>query len=219
MAPLRIKICGVKTPDILDHVIARGGDMVGFMHYEKSPRHLGFPAIAELVRHAGDAIETVMVLVDPDNDTIAAAAGTGVRWLQLHGSEPKGRVADIRERSGLKIIKALPIGGSADVRKVPAYRPVSDLLILDARPPEDASRPGGLGRVFDWTLLETLDRKLPFMLSAGLTIDNVGHAVKTVRPFGLDVSSGLEREKGVKDKGLITEFIARARTAENEIFK
>lgn len=217
MAPLRIKICGVKTPDILDHVMAEGADMVGFMHFENSPRHLDFPAIAALVRQAGDAIETVIVLVDPDNDTVAAAAATGVKYLQLHGSEPKGRVADIRERSGLKIIKALPIGDAADVRKVPAYRPVSDLLILDAKPPSNASRPGGLGKVFDWTLLESLDRKLPFMLSAGLTIDNVAHAVKTVRPFGLDVSSGLERDKGVKDAGLITQFIARARAAENEI--
>ena len=208
-----IKICGVKTPDILDHVIAEGADMVGFVHFEKSPRHLPFDKIASLVAQAGDRIETVILLVDPDNDTVAAAVETGARWLQLHGSEPKGRLADIRERSGLKIIKALPIGDRNDVRQVSAYRPVSDRLILDARPPKGASRPGGLGTVFDWSLLESLDPAVRFMLSAGLDSDNVARAVKTLKPFGLDVSSGVERKKGVKDAGLITRFIASARAA------
>jgi phosphoribosylanthranilate isomerase len=208
-----IKICGVKTPDILDHVIAQGADMIGFVHFEKSPRHIPFDTIAGLVAQAGDRIETVILLVDPDNDTVAAAVETGAQWLQLHGSEPKGRVADIRERSGLKIIKALPIGDKNDVRQVPFYRPVSDRLILDARPPKNATRPGGLGMVFDWSLLESLDPAVRFMLSAGLDSDNVARAVKTLKPFGLDVSSGVEREKGVKDAGLISRFIASARAA------
>ena len=208
-----IKICGVKTPDILEHVIAEGADMVGFVHFEKSPRHLPFADITDLVAQAGERIETTILLVDPDNDTVTAAVDTGAKWLQLHGSEPKGRVADIRERSGLKIIKALPIGDKNDVRQVPAYRPVSDRLILDARPPKDATRPGGLGTVFDWSLLESLDPAVRFMLSAGLDSDNVARAVKTLKPFGLDVSSGVEREKGVKDAGLISLFISRAREA------
>ena len=211
-API-IKICGVKTPDILDHVIAQGADMVGFVHFAKSPRHLDFHAIEKLIARAGNRIETVILLVDPDNETVAAAADTGAQWLQLHGSEPKGRVADIRERSGLKIIKALPIGEEKDVRLVAPYRTVSDRLILDAKPPKSATRPGGLGAVFDWTLLEALDPALPFMLSGGLTIDNVSQAVRTVHPFGLDVSSGVEIEKGVKDAGLITAFMSRARDA------
>lgn len=211
-API-IKICGVKTPEILDHVIAQGTDMVGFVHFAKSPRHLDFDAIEKLIARAGNRIETAILLVDPDNDTVAAAANTGVKWLQLHGSEPKGRVADIRERSGLKIIKALPIGDEKDVKLVAPYRTVSDRLILDAKPPKSATRPGGLGTTFDWTLLEGLDRSLPFMLSGGLTIDNVSQAIRTVRPFGLDLSSGVEREKGVKDAGLITAFISRVREA------
>ena len=211
-API-IKICGVKTPDILDHVIAQGADMVGFVHFAKSPRHLSFDEITGLVSRAGNQIETAILLVDPDNDTVAAAADTGAQWLQLHGSENKMRTADIRERSGLRIIKALPVGDEKDVRFAPTFRTVSDRLILDAKPPRDATRPGGLGKTFDWTLLEGLDRSLPFMLSGGLTIDNVSQAVRTVRPFGLDVSSGVEREKGVKDAGLITAFMSRAREA------
>lgn len=208
-----IKICGVKTPDILEHVIAEGAEMVGFVHFEKSPRHLPFQEISALVAQAGDRIETVILLVDPDNDTIAAAVETGTRWLQLHGSEPKGRVADIRERSGLKIIKALPIADRNDVRQVPFFRPVSDRLILDAKPPKGASRPGGLGTPFDWSLLETLDPGIAFMLSGGLDVDNVAEAVRTIRPYGIDVSSGVEREKGVKDAALISAFIKSARAA------
>lgn len=211
-API-IKICGVSTPDILDHVIAQGADMVGFVHFAKSPRHLPFNEIANLVSRAGNRIETAILLVDPDNDTVAAAADTGVHWLQLHGSENKMRTADIRERSGLKIIKALPVGDEKDIRFAPTFRTVSDRLILDAKPPKDATRPGGLGKTFDWMLLEGLDRSLPFMLSGGLTIDNVSQAVRTVRPFGLDVSSGVEREKGIKDADLITAFMSRAREA------
>lgn len=212
-----IKICGVTSAGLLDHVMAEGADMVGLVHFSKSPRHLPFDEIASLVSRAGTDIETVILLVDPDNDTIAQASDTGAGWLQLHGSEPKGRVADIRERSGLKIIKALPIGDKADVQKVPAYRPVSDRLILDAKPPKQASRPGGLGAVFDWTLLNALDPSVPFMLSGGLDVDNVAQAVGEVRPLGLDVSSGVEVEKGVKDKALISRFIANARAAARSV--
>lgn len=208
-----IKICGVKTPDILDHVIAEGADMVGFVHFAKSPRHLELSEIEALISRAAGQIESVILLVDPDNDTVAAAAQTGAQWLQLHGTENKMRTADIRERSGLKIIKALPIGDEKDVRFVPTFRTVSDRLILDAKPPKDASRPGGLGRTFDWSLLESLDPSLPFMLSGGLDTNNLSQALSAVRPLGLDVSSGVEREKGVKDAALISAFISRAREA------
>lgn len=213
-----IKICGVSTPDILDHVIAEGADMVGFVHFAKSPRHLDFPAIARLVEMAGERIDTVILLVDPDNDTVAAAAATGARWLQLHGTESKVRTADIRERSGRRIIKALPVGERGDLRIVPAYRPVTDMLILDAKPPRGANRPGGLGQAFDWDLLKALDPSVPFMLSGGLTPESAKLAALSVRPHGYDVSSGVESAPGVKDKGLISRFIAtiRAASARNE---
>ncbi len=211
-----IKICGVKTAAILDHVIAEGADMVGFVHFAKSPRHLKFRQIAELAGRARGQIETVVLLVEPDNDTVAQAADAGLDWIQLHGAEPKGRVADIRERSGLKILKALPVGDAADVRKIAPFRPVADRLLLDAKPPKDASRPGGLGQTFDWSLLEALDPAIPFMLSGGLDIDNVAEAIARVNPFGLDVSSGVEKTKGEKDAALITRFIARARAAASQ---
>lgn len=208
-----VKICGVKTPDILDHVIAQGADMVGFVHFPASPRHLPLPEIAALADRARGRIATVILLVDPDDSLADAAAATGVDWLQMHGHESPDRVAAVRARSGKLVLKALPIGNAQDVAAVPAHAGVADRLILDARPPRDATRPGGLGTMFDWGLLNALDPRIPFMLSGGLDTDSVAGAVAALKPFGLDVSSGVEREKGVKDKALIARFIAAARAA------
>lgn len=214
--PPLIKICGVKTPDILDHVIAERAGMVGFVNFAKSPRHLDLSAIADLVTRAADRIEPVVLLVDPDDALAMAAAATGAGWLQLHGRETPDRVAAIKAMTGRKIIKAVPVGGPEDIAAVKQYAAVADRLILDARPPAGATRPGGLGETFDWSLLAGLDRDIAFMLSGGLTVDNVARAVRETKPFGLDISSGVERERGVKDKGLISAFIANARAAARE---
>jgi phosphoribosylanthranilate isomerase len=214
-----IKICGVKTPDILNHVIAEGADMVGFVHFEKSPRHIPIDVIAGLSDMVSGRIETAILLVDPDDTRIKAAASTGADWLQLHGKESLERVAAIRAATGKKIIKALPVGGPEDIAVIPSYAAIADRLILDAKPPKDATRPGGLGEVFDWSLLAGLDRDITFMLSGGLTIDNVARAMREISPFGLDLSSGVERERGVKDAGLISAFIAKVRATARELEK
>lgn len=211
--PLIIKICGIRTADILEHAIGAGADMVGFVHFPKSPRHLELAEIAALAKTARGRVETAILLVDPDDAMVEAAIGTGVDWLQLHGHETAARVAEIRAATGAKILKALPVGGPEDVAAIPAFARIADRVLLDARPPENATRPGGLGAVFDWSLLESLDRSIPFMLSGGLDIDNVVRAIREVRPLSLDVSSGVERDRGVKDADLITIFIARARAA------
>lgn len=211
-----IKICGIKTPEILEHVIAEGAEMVGFNAFPKSPRYLDFSTISGLAAQAGDRIGTVVLLVDPDDELVEAAVATGAGWLQFHGRETPTRLAAIRARTGKKIIKALAVGGPDDVAAIPAYAAVADRLILDAKPPADATRPGGLGETFDWTLLAGLDRSIPFMLSGGLDADNVKRAVREVSPLGLDVASGVEREKGVKDPGLISAFIANVRAAARE---
>ncbi len=206
-----IKICGIKTPEILDHVIAARADMVGFNTFGKSPRYIDFPTISSLVERAGNRIESVVLLVDPDDAVVESAAASGAGWLQLHGHETPERLASIKAATGKKVIKALPIGSSEDVAAVARYASLADGLILDAKPPKDATRPGGLGHVFDWTLLNALDPGISFMLSGGLTVDNVAQAVSQIRPFGLDVASGVESEKGVKDPALISRFIANAK--------
>lgn len=214
---LVIKICGIKTRAMAEHAIAQGADMVGLVNFEKSPRHIPLETISALAGALAGRIETTILLVDPDDAALDKAAATGVNWLQLHGHESVERVVAAKARTGMKILKALPVGTAADVARIPDYHAVADRLILDAKPPRDATRPGGLGAVFDWTLLETLDRSIPFMLSGGLTIDNVVSAVEMVRPFGLDVSSGVERTKGEKDAGLISAFISRARAAQGGV--
>jgi phosphoribosylanthranilate isomerase len=213
-SPLIIKICGIKTPDILEAAIEAGTDMVGFMHFVRSPRHVSIEEVASLISEARGRVETCVVLVNPDNSCVAEVAALGPDWIQLHGPETPHRVAAIRAEAGVEIMKALPIGSAEDVAHVASFVEVADRILLDAKPPKGAERPGGLGETFDWTLLKALDPELEFMLSGGLTPDNVAAAIKTVRPFAVDVSSGVETAPGVKDARLIQAFIRNARAAQ-----
>jgi phosphoribosylanthranilate isomerase len=211
--PLIIKICGVKTLDILDTAITAGADMVGFMHFPRSPRHVGIEQLGELISAARGRIESCVVLVNPDNSCVAEVAALGPDWIQLHGPETPHRVEIIRADVGVEIIKALPIGGPEDLAQVAGYAEVADRILLDAKPPKGAERPGGLGHTFDWDLLKALDPSIPFMLSGGLTPANVAEAIRQVAPMGIDVSSGVERAPGVKDRRLVESFIRNARAA------
>lgn len=211
--PLIVKICGIKTLDILEATIAAGADMVGFMHFARSPRHVSVEQIADLISSARGRIETCVVLVNPDNSCVAEIAALGPDWIQLHGPETPHRVEAIRAEAGVEIMKALPIGSAEDVAHIADFAGVADRILLDAKPPKGADRPGGLGETFDWSLLEGLDPSIPFMLSGGLTPQTVADAVLTLRPFGVDVSSGVETAPGVKDKRLIEAFIRNARAA------
>lgn len=211
--PLIIKICGIKTPEILDATIAAGADMVGFMHFPRSPRHANIEQIGTLISQARGRIQTCVVLVNPDNSSVAEIAALGPDWIQLHGPETPHRVEAIRAEAGVEIMKVLPIGSAEDVAHVADFLEVADRILLDAKPPKGADRPGGLGETFDWSLLKALDPSIPFMLSGGLTPQTVADAIKTVRPFGVDVSSGVESAPGIKDKRLIEAFIRNARAA------
>ena len=211
--PLIIKICGIRTSAILEATIEAGADMVGFVHFPRSPRHLDIDALGQLISEARGRVETSVLLVNPDNTLVALVAALGPDRIQLHGAESPHRVEAIRGEAGLAIIKAVPIGTAEDVAAVAGFTEVADRILLDAKPPKHADRPGGLGERFDWTLLKALDPELPFMLSGGLTPDNVGEAMQAVRPFGVDVSSGVESAPGQKDIGLIRAFIDNARAA------
>jgi phosphoribosylanthranilate isomerase len=211
--PLIIKICGIKSEAILDAAIEAGADMVGFMHFQRSPRHLELDPIGELISLARGRVETCVVLVNPDNTLVAQVAALGPDWIQLHGPETPHRVEAIRDEAGIAILKACSIGSPEDVAAVAGFAECADRLLLDTKAPKEATRPGGTGQTFDWSLLKALDPALSFMLSGGLTPDNVATAIAAVRPFGVDVSSGVETAPGVKDARLVRTFIERARAA------
>jgi phosphoribosylanthranilate isomerase len=213
--PLVVKICGLKTAETMDAALAAGADMVGLVQFPASPRHLDAAAAAALADRARGRAEIVLLTVDADDAALAGLIET-IRpgWLQLHGRESPERVAAVRRRFGLPVMKALGVREAADLAVVPAHAAVADRLLFDAKPPRDATRPGGNGLAFDWRLLAALDPAVPFMLSGGLGPETVAEAVRLVRPFGVDVSSGVERAPGEKDTGLITAFVRAARAAE-----
>ena len=211
--PLIIKICGIKTPALLEAAIESGADMVGFMHFERSPRYVDLETLQELISVARGRIETCVVLVNPDNSTVMEVAALSPDWIQLHGPETPHRVAAIRDEAGIAILKAVSIGSADDVAGVGQFAEVADRLLLDAKAPKGADRSGGNGVTFDWSLLKALDPALGFMLSGGLTPDTVGDAIRQVRPMGVDVSSGVETAPGVKSAALIRSFSAKAREA------
>jgi phosphoribosylanthranilate isomerase len=211
--PLVIKICGIKSEAILDAAIEAGADMVGFMHFPRSSRHLELDPIGELISLARGRADTCVILVNPDNTLVAQVAALGPDWIQLHGPETPHRVEAIRDEAGIAILKACSIGTAEDVAAVASFAECADRLLLDAKAPKEATRPGGLGQTIDWSLLKALDPALSFMLSGGLTPDNVAAAIAAVHPFGVDVSSGVETAPGVKDARLVRSFIERARAA------
>jgi phosphoribosylanthranilate isomerase len=211
--PTIIKICGIKTSPMLEATIEAGADMVGFVHFARSPRHCSIEEIAQLISEARGRIETCVLLVNPDNSCVAEVAALGPDWIQLHGPESPHRVEAIRAEAGVEIIKAVPIGSADDVAHIAGFADVADRILLDAKPPKGADRPGGLGQGFDWSLLSGLDPAIPFMLSGGLTPQTVADAIRTMRPMGVDVSSGVETGPGIKDKRLIEAFIRNARAA------
>ncbi|KKB10666.1 N-(5'-phosphoribosyl)anthranilate isomerase [Devosia geojensis] len=210
---LTVKICGIKTPEILEAAIAAGADIVGFMHFPRSPRHVSIEEIGSLISEARGRVETCVILVNPDNSCVAEVAALGPDWLQLHGPETPHRVEAIRAEAGVEIMKALPIGSPEDVAAVADFVDVADRILLDAKPSKGADRPGGLGETFDWSLVKALDPRVSFLLSGGLTPDNVAAAIAATKPFGVDVSSGVESAPGVKDVRLIEAFIRNARAA------
>jgi len=207
-----VKICGLKTPEALDVALEAGADMVGFVFFPPSPRHVGLAAAAELGRRVGDRARKVALIVDAD-DVLLKSITDALRpdLLQLHGAETPARIQAIKARFGLPVMKAIAVEARADLAAVKLYDTVADRLLFDARAPREATRPGGLGKPFDWHLLEELDLAVPYMLSGGLDPDNVAAALRITSAPGVDVSSGVERAPGEKDHDKIRAFIRAAR--------
>jgi phosphoribosylanthranilate isomerase len=212
---LIVKICGLSTRETLDAALEAGADMVGFVFFPPSPRHLSLEAARDLGRQVKRRASKVALTVDADDAVLANIVETlQPDLLQLHGRETVARLRDIKQKFGLPVMKAIPVETPADLATLPGYAAVADRILFDARAPKDATRPGGLGAVFDWHVLEGLDLKLPFMVSGGLHAGNVAEAVRVTRAGGVDVSSGVESAPGVKDVEMIRAFIRAARATE-----
>ena len=212
---LIVKICGLSTRETLDAALQAGADMVGFVFFPRSPRHLGLEQARELGRLAKGRAVKVALTVDADDATLGNIVEVlRPDILQLHGNETVARLRDIKQKFGLPVMKALAVETAADLAALPGYAAVADRILFDARAPKAATRPGGLGAVFDWHVLENLKLELPFMVSGGLTSENVAEAVRVSRAGGVDVSSGVERALGVKDVGMIGAFVQAARAVD-----
>jgi phosphoribosylanthranilate isomerase len=208
----KVKICGLKTDAALEAALAGGADYVGLVFFPASPRHVTPAAAKALADKARGRAGIVSLLVDPDDaliDTVIAAVAPDL--LQLHGQETPARAADIRRRWGTPIMKAIRVETSQDARVALAYREAVDLILFDARPPEDSTRPGGNGAPFDWRTLLGVKDQVPFVLSGGLTPDNVAEAIRATAAPAVDVSSGVERRPGEKDPELIRRFLRAAK--------
>jgi phosphoribosylanthranilate isomerase len=210
--PVKVKICGVRTREIVDTAVDAGADYVGLVFFPKSPRHIAPEAARPLAELALGRIETVAVLVDPDDalvDEILATVRPSL--LQLHGSEPPERAAAIKSRSGLRVIKAIGVATADDVGKASAYWGIADMILFDTKAPAGSDLPGGHGLTFDWHALAGPSVERPFALSGGLDPDNVWEALVATSADMVDVSSGVERAPGVKDPDLLRRFIQAAK--------
>ncbi len=211
---LLVKICGLKTPDALDAALEAGADLVGFVFFAPSPRHVSYEAARELGQRVEGRAAKVALTVDADDATFERiVAELSPDMLQLHGRESPEQVRVLKKKFDLPVMKAIPVQTADDLGAVAAYSKIADRLLFDARAPRHATRPGGLGKAFDWTLLQNLDPGLPFMLSGGLDADNVAEALRITRAPGVDVSSGVERAPGEKDPDKIRIFVRAARAA------
>lgn len=210
--PTLVKICGLSSPETLLATIVAGADMAGFVFFEKSPRHIDLETARTLGLMAQGRIAKAALTVDADDAALEEIVDAlAPDMLQLHGHESPARVAAVKARFGLPVIKAIGVAAAADVEAAKAYEGVADILLFDAKPAPDAAVPGGAGVAFDWNLLRNIGAA-KWMLSGGLGPENVAEAIRRTGAKAVDVSSGVERERGVKDPTKIKAFLAAVRT-------
>jgi phosphoribosylanthranilate isomerase len=209
-----VKICGLSTGPTLDAALDAGADMVGFVFFSKSPRHVDWGTARALGRQVQGRAKIVALSVDADDDTLKRIVDAlSPDLMQLHGSETPARVKEIGERFGRPTMKAIGVATRADLAQAEAYEGVADLLLIDAKPLKGAALPGGNGRPFDWDLTRNFHAPMPWLLSGGLDPETVGAAIALSGARGVDVSSGVESAPGVKDPAKIRAFVAAARRA------
>ena len=209
---VRVKICGLTRPEHVRAAAEAGAAYVGFVFFPKSPRHLEIPQARDLALEAPFGLAKVALSVDAtDAELDAIVKAVPLDMLQLHGQESPARVADLRARYGLPVMKALGVAEAADLDRIPAYEAVADQLLIDAKAPKGAALPGGNGLAFDWRLIAGRAWERPWMLAGGLTPENVAEAVRLTGAAQVDVSSGVESAPGEKDPARVAAFIGAAR--------
>jgi phosphoribosylanthranilate isomerase len=214
---VEVKICGLKTATMLDVALEARADFVGLVFFGRSPRNVGLAEAAELADRARGRAQIVALAVDPDDaavDAIVSQVRPG--WLQLHGSETSARVAEVKARSGLRIIKAIKVATASDAAAALDFAHACDLILFDAKAPPAlaGALPGGNGLAFDWQTLDGVKDRVRYMLSGGLHPGNVADAIRATGATAVDVSSGVESAPGEKDANLIRAFVRSAKTAQ-----
>jgi phosphoribosylanthranilate isomerase len=207
--PVYVKICGLTDPAGLSAAVTAGARYVGFVFFPRSPRNVTLEQARALVLSVPEGVAKVALVVDPKDAALdALLAQVPVDILQLHGHESPARVAALRARHGLPVMKAVGVADASDLPALADYEQVADQILVDAKPPKDANLPGGNGLAFDWRLIAGRDWARPWMLAGGLTPDNVAQAVMLTGARQVDVSSGVESAPGVKDAARIAAFIS-----------
>jgi len=210
--PTKVKICGLKTEAALEAALAGGADFVGLVFFPPSPRNVTLAVAKALADRARGRARIVALMVDPDDALIAqVVASAAPDLIQLHGYETPTRVAEVRARWGISVMKAVPVETAEDAHAARQFSPAADLILFDARAPADSARPGGNGAPFDWRTLLGVTEGMPFVLSGGLTPDNVAEAIRLTGATTVDVSSGVESSPGEKDPELIRRFLRAAK--------
>jgi phosphoribosylanthranilate isomerase len=214
---LDVKICGLKTAEALAAALDGGASHVGLIFFPKSPRNVTPTEAGRLRQAALGRAKSVAVTVDADDATLdGIVAAMAPDMLQLHGHETPARVAAVKARYELPVMKAFSVRDAADLAEIGPYRGIADRFLFDAKPPSGAELPGGNGVPFDWRVLAALDHSVDYMLSGGLNAGNIGEALHLVRPAGIDISSGVETAPGEKNVPLIAEFFRAVREARTE---
>ncbi len=210
--PTRVKICGLTSPEAIKGAAQAGATYGGLVFYEKSPRHLSLAKAREVALAAPSGFAKVALVVNPQDAFLEEMLSqVPIDILQLHGAEQPQRVQQIKQSTGLPIMKALGIATAQDLHEIDRYAEICDQLLIDAKPAPGAKLPGGNGLAFDWQLLENHTWKIPWMLAGGLTPDNVAQAIRVTQARQIDVSSGVESAPGLKDMDKMRNFVAQAR--------
>ena len=213
MSDISVKICGLSRPEHVSAAAEAGAKYIGFVFFPKSPRHVSLDTARALAIDTPPGVAKVALTVNADDAFLDDLTATvPLDMLHLHGAESPSRVAEVKARYGLPVMKAVGIASAEDLPQLDAYGRVADQILVDTKPPKGADRPGGNGATFDWSLIAGRRWPVPWMLAGGLTTDNVGDAVRATGARQIDLSSAVEIAPGQKDSGLIRDFLGAALT-------